>query len=340
VFGAVNGAHYVVTMAKIHLVSLFPGDAGSWELGPFNAFLKSAETSSNYELVADPHAADLIFFTDEGRHGPNDVYNTPLYRAFWDRCFIFCQRDRPIPLIPGLYSCIEQGDYDRDWCRSGFYAHEYKFDSGKRYITQYDQIPFPKSAKYLCSFAGSCQNARIRAKLKEMSYPRCLVIDVNRETNTANTTGDQKKLKLLEAQFIELLRNSKFSLCPRGVGTNSIRLYESMAIGRAPVILSDAWIAPLEIPWDAFSIRIAERDYKLVPKILEREEHRAEELGQRARRAWEQYFQPEVIFDRAVSTFFDIRASGRTTKWYEHQFRRLRMLPKILRCILRDARLR
>jgi hypothetical protein len=327
-------------MGKIHLVSLFSGDAEPWEFGPFNAFLKSAETSSKHELVADPHEADLVFFTDEGRHGLNDVNNTALYKEFWDRCFIFSQRDRPIPLIPGLYSSVEQGDYDWNWCRSGFYAHEYKFEEGQRYVTQYDQLPFPQSAKYLCSFAGSCQNARIRAKLKEIRYPRCLVIDVNRETNTANTTGDREKLKVLKAQFMELLRNSKFSLCPRGVGTNSIRLYESMAIGRAPVILSDLWVAPLEIPWDDFSIRIAERDYKLVPQILEREEHRAKELGKRARRAWEQYFQPKVIFDRAVSTFLDIRASGRTTKWHEHQFRRLRMLPKILKCALRDARLR
>jgi hypothetical protein len=327
-------------MEKIHLVSLFPADAGSWELGPFNAFLKSAKTSSKYELVSGPHEADLIFFTDEGRHGLNDVYNTPLYREFWDRCFIFSQRDRPIPLIPGLYSSIEQGDYDWDWCRSGFYAREYKFDQGQRCITQYDQIPFRASAKYLCSFAGSCQNARIRAKLKEINCPRFLVIDVNRETNVANTKGDQKWINRLRAQFIELLRDSKFSLCPRGVGTNSIRLYESMALGRAPVILSDHWVAPMEIPWDDFSIRIAERDYKLIPRILERVEHRAEEFGQRARRAWEQYFQPAVVFDRAVSTFFDIRASGRTTKWHKHQFRRLRMLPKILRCTLRAARVR
>jgi hypothetical protein len=321
-------------MPKILLISLYAEDAQLWDLGPFNAFLKSAK-SSNHKLVADPREADLIFFADEGRYGLNDLYNTPLYQQYWNKCFIFSQSDLPIPLIPGLYASLQKSDYDHDWCRTGFYARD---RSGGIVFDRYNAIPFPPNSKYLCSFAGSCQNARIRQRLQELRHPRCVVIDVNRETNSANASGDQTWLKRLQIQFLELLRNSKFSLCPRGVGTNSYRLYESMAVGRAPVILSDDWVPPPEIHWQDFSLRIAERDYKLIPQILEREEHRAEELGQSARRAWEDFFQPEGIFDRAVSIFFDIRALKKTATWHAHQFRRLRMAPKILRHALQYAR--
>jgi hypothetical protein len=332
-------AHKSVIMAKIFLSSLFPEDAGSWELGPFKAFCKSAETSK-HELVGNPKEADLIFLADEGYAAVNDLNSTPIYKKFFDKCFAFSQRDIPIPLVPGLYASIRNGDYDRGWCRTGFYAREYPFSHRQRHICHYDQIQFRQNAKYLCSFAGSCQNARIRERLKELCHPRCCVIDVNRETNSANTSGNLDWMERLRLQFMDLLRDSKFSLCPRGVGTNSYRVFESMAMGRAPVILSDQWVAPLEVPWDDFAIRIAERDYKLIPEILIREEHRAQELGQRARRAWERYYEVGRIFDHAIEAFLEIRALGKTTKLHEHQLRWLGMLPKILRSELRATWLR
>jgi hypothetical protein len=181
---------------------------------------------------------------------------------------------------------------------------------------------------------------KIREKLKEIRHPRCVVIDVNRETNIANATHNQVWINRLQTQFVNLLQNTKFSLCPRGVGTNSWRLYESMAMGRAPVILSDHWVAPKEIAWEDFSIRIAERDYKIIPEILEEHEHRAQELGLKARQTWEHHFLPNGIFDHAISTFLEIQASGKTKNWHEHQFRRLRMLPKILRLALHATRVR
>jgi hypothetical protein len=326
-------------MAKVLLITLYPDDAGSWELGPFKAFYKSAKLSK-HTLVTDPHDADVIFFTDEGRYALNDLFNTPLYKQFWNKCFVFSQSDLPIPMIPGLYASIQKCDYDPSWCRTGFYARECPSGNNQIYGAVYNEIPLPQNPNYLCSFAGSCQNSKIREKLKEIRHPRCLVIDVNRETNIANATHNQLWIKRLQTQFVSLLQNTKFSLCPRGIGTNSWRLYESMAMGRAPVILSDHWVAPKEIPWEDFSIRIAERDYKIIPEILEEHEHRAQELGLKARQTWEHHFLPNGIFDRAISTFLEIQASGKTKNWHQHQFRRLRMLPRILRRALHATRVR
>jgi hypothetical protein len=327
-------------MAKVLLTSLYPGDANSWELSQFTAFSKSAKASSAHQLVSDPEEADLIFLADEGRCAEADPFNTALYRRYWDKCFVFGQSDFPLPLVPGLYASLRKSEYDHGWCRTGFYVWDCPSQSSQIVFTRYDEIPFPENPKYLCSFAGSCGNARIRAKLKELRHPRCVVLDVNRDTVKAATLGDQEWIKRLQNQYVTLVRDSKFSLCPRGAGTNTFRLYESMAMGRAPVILSDDWVAPREVPWEEFSIRISERDYKSIFRILEQQEHRAEELGRRARRYWEHYFHPDVVFDRAIESFLDIRSCGRTLKRNEHRLRIARLFPMIARLSLRALKSR
>lgn len=324
-------------MAKVLLTTLFPGDANSWELSRFNAFLKSSEKSS-HQLVSDPGEADLIFFTDEGRQPESDPVNHPLYRRYRNKCFLFSVIDFPLPLLPGLYASLRKSEYDHGWARTGYYVWDCPTKTSQIVFTRYDEIPFPENAKYLCSFAGSCQNATVRQRLKELTHPRYVVVDVNRDTIKAATAGDQEWIKKLQDQYVALVGDSKFSLCPRGGGTNTYRLYESMAMGRAPVILSDDWVAPSEPPWDEFSIRIAERDYQSLFQILEEHEDRAEEMGKKARYWWEQYFSPDVIFDRAVESFLDIRSSGRTTKAHEHTLRKLRLFPMTAKVSLRAAK--
>ena len=45
-------------------------------------------------------------------------------------------------------------------------------------------------------------------------------------------------------EFLKILKQSTFSLCPSGSGPNSIRLWESIGTGAIPVILSDTWAPP------------------------------------------------------------------------------------------------
>jgi hypothetical protein len=326
-------------MAKVLLKTLFSEDSNAWKLAPYTAFSQSAKKSA-HELVSDPEEADIIFFTDEGLHPVTDSFNNSFYKRYWHKCFIFSQNDFPIPLLPGLYASLRKSEYDYSWCRTGFYVWDCPALDSQIVFTRYDQIPFPTNPQYLCSFAGSCQNATIRQRLKELQHPRYVVRDVNRDTITANTLGDKEWINRLHQQYMTLIGNSSFSLCPRGNGTNSFRLYESMAMGRAPVILADDWVAPRKIPWDKFSIRIAERDYKSIFQVLEQEEYRAAELGERARQIWEQHFHPDKAFDQAVDTFLDIRALGKTTQRHRHWLRLIRVLPKITKLKLHDLKLR
>jgi len=49
----------------------------------------------------------------------------------------------------------------------------------------------------------------------------------------------EKELQSYKQNYARLIANSKFVLCPQGVGPSSLRLFETLLMGRAPVIISD-----------------------------------------------------------------------------------------------------
>ncbi len=81
-----------------------------------------------------------------------------------------------------------------------------------------------------------------------------------------------------------------------------------MKAGRVPVIISDQWVPPDGPPWNEFSVRILEKDVDKIPRILEKIENNAQQMGRLARQAWEQWFSEEVAFHRITEWCLDIKA--------------------------------
>jgi hypothetical protein len=65
------------------------------------------------------------------------------------------------------------------------------------------------------------------------------------------------------------MADAMFSLCPRGHGSGTIRLYESMKMGRACVILSDESVPNEGVDWESSSIRVPKADVAGVPDLLD-----------------------------------------------------------------------
>lgn len=63
------------------------------------------------------------------------------------------------------------------------------------------------------------------------------------------SSTEQEKHETATQRYNEILSDSVFSLCPEGAGPNTLRVWESMAVGSIPVIVSDDWIPP-DIPGD------------------------------------------------------------------------------------------
>ena len=98
--------------------------------------------------------------------------------------------------------------------------------------------------KYNFSFMGSFRTHPVRERLAKALSHRddCLFID----TGQWHFEGNEAK----QRKNAEILGNTKYSLCPRGTGPSTIRIWESMAMGSKPVIFSDFLKMPLDLQVD------------------------------------------------------------------------------------------
>lgn len=114
--------------------------------------------------------------------------------------------------------------------------------------------------KYLVSFKGVISHPSnaypFRECLKEeFSSPDCVIID---------TCVDMR-----EDDYIDLMASSEFSLCPRGYGPTSFRLYEAIEQGSIPVYIHDGnpWLPYQdEIDWNRLAVIV---DYKNISGLYD-----------------------------------------------------------------------
>jgi hypothetical protein len=89
------------------------------------------------------------------------------------------------------------------------------------------------------------------------------------------SSKNPEELQAAQAAFLKSIAESFSVLCPPGVGPQSIRLYETMALGRIPVIFGTHVAYPLEgrpeenlIDYDEFCLRIPEEEILNTGSIL------------------------------------------------------------------------
>lgn len=88
----------------------------------------------------------------------------------------------------------------------------------------------------------------------------------------AVSEGDMKHAEDRTQRYNRIISDSIFSLCPEGAGPNTLRVWESMAIGSIPVIIADEWIPP-EIPggelgFDDCAVIVHSRDVERTFEII------------------------------------------------------------------------
>jgi hypothetical protein len=69
--------------------------------------------------------------------------------------------------------------------------------------------------------------------------------------------------------FKQITQRSIFSLCPRGYGSTSYRLYEAIQLGAIPVYVSDRHLLPWsdEIDWSSFCVIVGPNDIQNIQKM-------------------------------------------------------------------------
>ena len=87
--------------------------------------------------------------------------------------------------------------------------------------------------------------------------------------------GEQPALGSVDAaqSYNALLSDSIFSLCPAGAGANTLRLWESLAVGSIPVLCGPQPILPAggnlpAVDWDRIVVRVPDEQIAALPSLL------------------------------------------------------------------------
>lgn len=121
---------------------------------------------------------------------------------------------------------------------------------------------FYRDRRFNFSFIGDFGTHPSREKLKILNTPLTPIVS----TGKWFFSHDINKQKELLVVYQDMINNSKISLCPRGTGPSTLRLFESMSVGSIPVIFNDIKI-PQEFRTLIKSIDI--EDFLKSPNIFE-----------------------------------------------------------------------
>lgn len=101
---------------------------------------------------------------------------------------------------------------------------------------------------HLSSYEGALVKGRDKWHYNDLVYNH----QVQQNAHSAATRNEEEaKAK----EYLDIMGNTLFSLCPSGTGPNSIRLWESIEMGVIPVILAETYLPPGNIDmWEAAAI--------------------------------------------------------------------------------------
>lgn len=292
-------------MVRVSIVSAYPE-------GPSNPTAKFMREhfplGGKWKLVGGEEKPELILFAEA--HPPGDplffrVLFSKLRRKYSGIAFLYHDADFAAAIMPGVYPSLRFSHFKPTRFRGACYIAQIERNA---YIS--DSV---NRERFLASFVGANTHP-IRSRIQQL-------LKSDSRFNIQDTTGRKAwELPLNERDayhrnYALLISESAFVLCPRGVGPSTYRLFEAMEAGRCPVIISDEWTPPLGPDWTVCSLRIAEADIHLIPKILETRRVEAAALGARAKEAWMQWFSPQTATNTILAQCYAMLPTPARYPW-------------------------
>jgi len=290
---------------KVHLARI-----GSYPLADTMAQL--ALHSRRHEVVDSPEAADLVLLCGSFSYNPEYLLENSVYRAHRAKCAVYTCDDAYLALAPGVYASPRRG-VSTHAGRVRSHAYAWTFGGhGNPAVELARTAPLAPAGEpeYLFSFVGS-PNSTLRRRLLRR-YRDAPGIQV-RDSLPYYKHFDHSAPGRDEGQssYVDTIRSSAFVLCPRGWGTGSLRLFEVMSLGGAPVLLADAYVLPRGPDWDSFLLRVPERKIGALAEVLGPEAGSSRRRGEQARAEWEKWFSEAVLFDGIVDAAAEAWQAGR-----------------------------
>jgi hypothetical protein len=274
---------------RIHLHSVYPSRRQPPSQAQHLAYLAGLDPEGGNSLVDSPEEADVVLLTDVVFDGAfaRRLVGDSFFRTFWDKLFLHSEEGMAFRVLPGVYTSMPRSRLDRWTAR----AIGYPCWSGalNPLVLEFSSIRSKRTPDLLYSYMGRSSHPIRRRLLKGAHDPRTTHIQ-DTTGRYEHRPGGAPEKEDFQSAYVEVATRSKFAICPRGWATSSIRLYEMMALGVAPVIIGDRWTPPLGPAWEDFACFIPERSVQHIPEILAVEEDSWETRGHGARRAWDEFF--------------------------------------------------
>ncbi len=236
----------------------------------------------------DAASADLIIFgTDElSALKANDLIKT--YRP---KCITITETDIPTFALPGLYAANIQSilTAGRTETINYFISERHNGNAAVKSL-----VGKPQDKRYLYTFLGG-SNSWARKRLFRLVPSRDdTLLEPTNAYKHWSPEQDAVQKEQHRRRYAEIMAQSKFTICPRGCGLSSYRLFESMSLGVAPVIIADGWRPIEDVDW-SFALFVPEARLGQIDEIIRAHEHEWQERGQAARRAYESLLAPPLM---------------------------------------------
>ena len=149
-----------------------------------------------------------------------------------------------------------------------------------------------------CNFVGSLTHPCRKEIFDKLCDNQDYVLHLkNKWSNNLNQT----EIDLFE----NITKRSKFTLCPRGYGSTSFRLYEAMKFGSVPVYISDYFHLPYKdiIDWNDICILIPNEAIDNIDNILKAiPKNKYDKIMYNIKKLYPKIFKFEYMFDYIFNT--------------------------------------
>jgi hypothetical protein len=249
-------------------------------------------------VVEDPREADCILVFAHG----NEARNSELARKHGIPTLVYDPIDCPTGVAPGLYCSLPRQLFDARRHRTFCYPVVYN-----ECVEAFPQ----NAAQALFCFAGGFSSG-LRQRLvawmqqTDFAHPVRLLVQTGPWQQMFDRSGIPEKKR-----YAEILKESRFVLCPRGNGVGSIRLFEVLKAGRVPVIISDEYVPPSGVDWSSCSITVKERNFRKIPEILEAHLDKWPTMAENARKVSLEHFEGPGLLDSLGQSIRHILAHDR-----------------------------
>ena len=225
-------------------------------------------------VEASPQTADVVVF------GSDDlpyIKASGLYRQFASKSICITESDIPTFRLPGLYAANQISPLTMSRTKTINY-----------FISERDR-PNPEvrglvgqsvEKTYLYSFMGGPNSwARKRLFAAVHSQSDTLIESTSSYNHWQESPVSDQHRANQRLRYARVMASSKFVLCPRGCGLSSYRLFESMMLGIAPVIIADKWQPIDGIDW-SFALFVPEKRIPQIDRIVRSHADEWQERGQ------------------------------------------------------------